>query len=203
MLSYCLPVVPVFMNHSLNSSLTVVFFDSKLKNNKYLTMPRISRSAGSITELVTDEIAYTDGLGVLDSTANLGSQQPVSSVATSGGGLVQRGARSLLFGHFGFPTGLTVQGIELELAVDRLSRVEDSVIQLWYNGGALGANRADRRLDNLKIYGGVSDLWSVPTSFSAWSDSEFAVLVDFTAHRDYPSRNTVYFRSLTLSLYTD
>lgn len=166
-------------------------------------MPRITRSARSITELVTDEIAYTDGVGVLDSPTNLGSQQPVSSVATGRGGLVQRGARSLLFGNFGFPQGLVVQGIELELAVDRLSRVEDSVIQLWYNGTGLSANRADRTLDNLKIYGGVSDLWSVPESFTAWSDSEFAVLVDFTAHRDYPSRDTVYFRSLTLSLYTD
>lgn len=164
-------------------------------------MPKITRSAGSVTEQDLEEIAFTDGDATLDQTFLLASQTPVSGVATSRGPLVQRGSRSLIFTGFNFPTGLTVLGIELELVVDRLARVQDRVIQLWFNQ-PIGLNKRNLLSENRQLYGGGSDLWSLPEGFNSWSAPNFGVIIDLQPHTEYPSNNLVYFRSLSLSLYT-
>lgn len=164
-------------------------------------MPIITRAARSVNELDLTEIAFTDGDPILDSVSNLSSVLPVIGQATSTGRLKLQGSRSLVFTDFGFPEGITVQGIELELRVDRLARVQDRVIQLWLSQ-AIGVNKFNLSSADRQLYGGDQDLWSLPEGFNSWSAANFGVVIDLQPHTQYPSNNLVYVRSLALTLYT-
>jgi hypothetical protein len=153
-----------------------------------------------IQELPSDEIAFTDGDSILDSTVDLTTVTPVRSVATSNGQLAVQHSRSLVFRSFGIPADITVVGIELELTVTRLARIQDKTIQLWYQNRAVGRNLADLTAEDHHVYGGATDLWRATTVVH--SSDDFGVLVDLQPHTQYPSSNTVYLRSVRLRVWS-
>jgi hypothetical protein len=159
-----------------------------------------SYSARTVTQIDSPEILFTDGRGPLDQVSNISTLQPVYAVATSRGPLATRGSQSLLFSNFGITDTATVLGIELELSVSRLARIQDNVIQLWYRGSAQGQNKANLAAEDLQLYGGATDLWG--TKNISVTDPSFAVMIDLQPHTQYPSSNTVYLRSLSIRIYT-
>ncbi len=163
-------------------------------------MPLKTYSPRIIQEITSSEIGFTDGAGALDRPFNVNSVMPISAVANSSGKLISEGSRSLVFRDFGIVNPGTVTGIELELEITRLARVQDKTIQIWYDGELLGKNRADLTAADLHIYGGSSDLWNA--SGIDYTSDQFGFLIDLQPHTQYPSSNTVYLRRLILRLHT-
>ncbi len=153
-----------------------------------------------VESLDSQEIPFSDGDVTLDSVSNITTQRPVLGIAHSSGRLTVEGSQSLVFRKFSIPPGLLVQGLELELTVDRLARIQDRVIQLWYQGSAQGQNRADLSAANFTVYGGAEDLWTA--SGIDFSSDSFGVVIDLQPHTQYPSSNLIYFRSLALRVYS-
>lgn len=152
-----------------------------------------------IQEIASSEISFTDGQTPLDRPFNVNTVIPIRATALSNGQLESAGSRSLVFRNFGIVNPGTVQGIELELEITRLARVQDKTIQLWYQGQAVGRNRADLSAGDLHVYGGNSDLWDAAVDVT---DSSFGFLIDLQPHTLYPSSNLVYLRRVKLRLYT-
>jgi hypothetical protein len=180
------PLICVFIDYTKNC----------LNNNMPLTIygPRI------IEEIVSGEAAFTDGQGSLDRPFNVNTVIPIKSTALSTGQLLSTGSRSLVFRDFGIVNPGTVQGVELDLEITRLARVQDKTIQIWYNGQTVGRNRADLAAGDRHIYGGQNDLWD--TTGIDVTSAGFGFLIDLQPHTEYPSSNTVYLRRLSLRLYT-
>lgn len=154
----------------------------------------------TIQEIASDEIAFTDQQGQLDRPFNVNTVIPIRATALSTGQLSADSSRSLVFRDFGIPAGATVVGIELQLEITRLARVQDRVIQVWSGGQARGRNLADLTAGDLHVYGSPTDLWS--TENLAVADPGFGFLIDLQPHTLYPSSNLVYLRQLKLRLYT-
>lgn len=147
--------------------------------------------------LASDEIAYQGGVDLAG--IDLVSEAAVSGVAQSQGGLIQQGVRSLVFRDFGIDINTVVSAVELELRVDRLSRIQDREIRLW-QGRAVGRNLATALSEDLAVYGGELAQWQVDTV--TVNTADFGVLVDLQPHALYPSRDMVYVRSVRLRVYT-
>jgi hypothetical protein len=151
-------------------------------------------SPKTLEQQSSDEIAYTGGL-LKDFTANFVSDSAVVGVATSLGGLVQLGAQSLVFRNFGIENQGTVIGVEVQLSVDRLSRIQDQIVQLW-TGSAVGRNLADPMAEDRWVYTGDLARWRVDTL--AVDNENFGVLIDLQAHKQYPSKNMIYVRDVKI-----
>lgn len=119
---------------------------------------------------------------------NLSSLEPVVGVAVSQGGLRTVESTALVFSGFGISG--TVTGLDLELSVNRLARIQDKTIQLWVNGAAHSANLADLDAGNRHIYSwrGLDLTWQ----------SDYGVIIDLRPHSQYPSNNLVTVRSVRL-----
>lgn len=146
--------------------------------------------------LQSDEIGW-QGRILADISTNYVSLEPVSSVAKSQGGVTQVGSQSLVFRDFGIVEQGVPESVEIELRVDRLARIQDRTIQLWQSG-AVGRNRARLDSEDTVIYSGDLAWWRVDTLNC--QDTNFGVLVDLQPHSQYPSRDTVYVRSLKIRL---
>jgi hypothetical protein len=119
---------------------------------------------------------------------NLSSLEPVVGVAVSQGGLRTVQSTALVFS--GFAISGTVTGIDLELSINRLARIQDKTIQLWVNGAAYAANLADLAAGNRHIYSWRNlDL--------SWQ-TDYGVLIDLQPHSQYPSSNLVTIRTVRL-----
>ena len=163
-------------------------------------MPFKIYSPKTIQELASDAVGFTDGQGPLDNPLNVNSQGSVVAVATSRGGLRVLGSRTLVYTGFNIGSTGTVTGIELELSVTRLSRIQDKIVQLWYQGAPIGLNRANLAADDVQRYGASDDLWDIDTV--DFSDPSFGVVVNLQPHTQYPSNNLIYLRELKLILHT-
>ena len=163
-------------------------------------MPFKIYSPKTIQELASDAVGFTDGQGPLDNTSNINSQTSVLAVATSYGQLRSIGSRTLVFTNFNVGSTGTVTGIELELTVTRLSRIQDSIVQLWYQGAPIGLNRANLAAADIQRYGSNTDLWDIGTV--DFSDPSFGVVINLQPHTQYPSNNLIYLRELKLILHT-
>jgi hypothetical protein len=113
----------------------------------------------------------------------------------------------------------TVAGIELQLDVQRVARIQDLLIQLTLNGVLIGDNRAstanpvqsnmytgdfttpvDPVGDN-HIYGGAADLWGTTGLTAAnIADPTFGVAVSFKSNTIYPHRDLVYLNQVALRI---
>ena len=153
-------------------------------------------AARIVERLETAQIDWTDYSGLLDQTRDIISVAPLRATSTSTGALTRQEANSLVFRNFGFDNVGDVAAVELRLNVDRLARIQDRTIQLYYNG-AVGRNLADPLSENQQVYGG--DLWGL-TEPLAWTNSEFGVIIDLQPHQSYPSSNPVVIRSVELRL---
>ncbi len=156
-------------------------------------------TARIIERLENSQIDWTDYSGELDQTRDIISVAPLRATSLSTGALTRQEANSLVFRNFGFDPDLSVVGIELRLIVDRVARIQDRTIQLYYEG-ALGHNLADPLSENEQVYGG--DLWGLSEPL-AWDSDQFGVIVDLQPHQGYPSSNPVVIRRVELRLNLD
>lgn len=152
------------------------------------------------------EIKYTDGDDVLDSVQNIYSAKPAVGVAMSYGdiltsdGEVSSEPQTLLFTDFGFDVDSTlVSGIQVQLHVSRLGRIQDRLIQIWNGARNLGHNKANLDAEDIQLYGDETDLWK--TRNLDFTLTDFGVAVDLQPHTQYPSNNTVYLRSIKMRLF--
>jgi hypothetical protein len=146
-------------------------------------------------QIASDEILYQGSL-TSDGSAVFSTLGAVSGVATSQGGLVQEGARSLVFRDFGIAAQGVAQGVELMLTVDRFSRIQDHNIRLWQNSQIIGRNLADPLAENQWVYGGALSLWRVDTL--QVNNEHFGVLIDLSAHKQYPSRDIINIKEVKI-----
>lgn len=155
----------------------------------------------TVERLENNQIDFSDGDAELDPVAALVSVLPVYGVGTSASdtAVTVYGSNSLLFRDFGFTGGPAV-GIEVATNIVRLNRVRDRVVQLW-SGGVIGTNRASNNYDQKQTYGGISDLWGMPSLNTV--DSNFGVVIDLQPHPQYPSSTTVIIRSVAVRFWVD
>ena len=153
-----------------------------------------------ISQLTQDQVAYTDGVGPLDTPRDITSVGSVRGNAAAHGGLITVEANSLVFRDYGFVLGADiVVGIEIQLSVTRLSRIQDRVIQL-YTGSAVGANLADLTAGDVQTYGGDLAKWQVENTVLDYASPLFGCVIDLGPHQRYPSNTTITIHSVAMRL---
>lgn len=153
----------------------------------------------SVSEYETDEIKFSDGDKILDSTKNINTIQSINGVSTSYGDIVTQESNALLFTDFQFSNISNINKIEIKLEMSRLARIQDKQIQLYFNE-PIGSNNFDLDAADLNIYSGDENFWGVSFSNIDVNNTNFGVLLDFQPHIQYPSSNTVYIRKVQLRL---
>lgn len=153
-------------------------------------------AARIVERLESDQVDWTDYAGQLDVARDIITVLPLRATSTSTGALTRQEGNSLVFRNFGFDPGLTVMGIELRLTVDRVARIQDRTVQLYYQGSQ-GRNLANPLSENEQVYGG--DLWGLSEPLP-WDDQGFGVIIDLQPHESYPSSNPVIIRRVELRL---
>lgn len=154
-------------------------------------------SAQTASQLEQDQIAYTN---FSNNARDLISTEPLLGLHLGTRSLLVKESNMLLFNNFGFALAesVVVQGIEVRLHCQRLSRIEDSVVQLHYQQ-LVGSNRAAELAEDLQLYGGAVDLWAVDSAVD-WNSPLFGVAVDLQPHRTIPSGNRAIIYSVEMRL---
>jgi hypothetical protein len=112
-----------------------------------------------------------------------------------------------------------VTGIELQLDVQRVARIEDLVIQLTFNGALIGDNLASTvnpvqsdmytgdfttpldPVGDSHIYGGPTNLWGTNgLTATNIADTTFGIVVSFKSNPVYPHRDLVYLNRVALRI---
>jgi hypothetical protein len=125
----------------------------------------------------------------------------------------------LFITDFNFPANAgTVTGIELELTVQRVARIQDLIVQLTFNGEIIGDNRASinnpvqsdtytadvtvplHPIDDYNIYGSSTDMWGTALSNMDVTDPSFGVVLSFRSNVIYPHRDVVYVDQVALRI---
>jgi hypothetical protein len=115
-------------------------------------------------------------------------------------------------------TGRTIAGIEFQLNVKRLARIEDLIVQLTYDGDLIGDNRASTinpvqsnmytgdfdappvPLADYNIYGSPTDLWGATITNAMLSDPSFGVVVSLKSNQIYPHRDLALVNQVALRI---
>lgn len=114
------------------------------------------------------------------------------------------------------PEGTTITGIEVQLNVQRVARVQDLLIQLTLDGELIGENRASNinpvqsnmytadntilpvPINDYNIYGGNSDMWGTELTAYDVSTDTFGVVISFQSNDIIPHRDLVYVDQLAV-----
>jgi hypothetical protein len=120
--------------------------------------------------------------------------------------------------NFNFQNLGTVTGIELELTVQRVARIQDLVIQLTLNGELIGDNMASiinpvqadmytsdttvplTPINDFNIYGGPTNMWGTTLTAEDIMDPSFGVILSFRSNVIYPHNDTVYLDQVALRI---
>jgi hypothetical protein len=117
---------------------------------------------------------------------------------------------ALTFTNFGFTNvPNNINGIEMQLDVDRRGRISDSEIFLVYNNEIIGSNQTNYDQDaeshlinfNKNIYGGTENMWGATITPEMLQDPSFGVLVRLISHPFYPHRCGATIRQVSLRYY--
>lgn len=103
----------------------------------------------------------------------------------------------------------TISGVELRLNAQRNGRIVDEVIQLTYQGQAIGKNNfvyltdseGHLTLKNQAIYGSATDLWDFELTPEVLQDPTFGVIIKFQSHPYYPHSSGMLVESVLLTVY--
>ena len=168
--------------------------------DKYSTMWTQWNTASTAAQLEQDQIAYTNPSNLLLSARDLTSTKPLLGLHLGVRSLLIQDSNMLLFSGFNFQldSDAVVQGVEVKLHCQRLSRIEDKTVQLYYQQ-LRGSNRAAELAEDLQLYGGAGDLWDVDTAVD-WSSPQFGVAIDLQPHRTIPSGNRAIIYSVDMRL---
>lgn len=83
-----------------------------------------------------------------------------------------------------------VTGIQLQIQMDRGSRIVDDTVQLIYNGSPIGENLATPEIEALKTYGNAWGLtWTDPDAY-AMTTGDFGVVLRFQSNFSTPHTTT-------------
>ena len=83
-----------------------------------------------------------------------------------------------------------VTGIQLQIQMDRGSRIVDDTVQLIYNGSPIGENLATPEIEALKTYGNAWGLtWTDPDVY-AMTGGDFGVVLRFQSNFSTPHTTT-------------
>ncbi len=114
--------------------------------------------------------------------------------------------------------GLSVVGIEALVVVQRLSRVQDLVIQLTLDGELVGDNLASTinpvqsnqytgeyddpliPVGDVHVYGSPTELWGRAWTSSEIANSTFGLAVSFKSNQIVPHRDLVYLDQVALRI---
>lgn len=95
----------------------------------------------------------------------------------------------------------TPTGLELYVNVRRTGRVTDETVQLYLNQ-PLGANLANSKIEDLKIYGGETELWGLEgISQETLNNPEFGIVLRYQSHPTIPHRTGVYMTHVQLRVW--
>ena len=160
----------------------------------------------TVTQVTDDNgIAWSNILGSVDRDPS-GSQSAVTSkeLYTISGLWQERFAsktNQLWFTNFSFnPVGTVLYGIEVEFNSIRGNRVQDYLVQLVLNGVLVGDNVADPSTDNIKTYGGPTNLWNSNISISDVTSATFGVAIAFRSNVTIPHKDTGYLDQLRMRI---
>ena len=103
----------------------------------------------------------------------------------------------------------TISGLELTLNAQRNGRIVDEIIQLTYQGQAIGDNNfvyltdseGHLKLVNQTVYGGPTDLWAAELTPEILQDPTFGVILKFQSHPYYPHSCGMLVESVQLTVY--
>jgi hypothetical protein len=119
--------------------------------------------------------------------------------------------------NFNIPTlSGDILGVELEIFVERAARIQDSVIQLAYNGELIGDNHAilapivtdintgntisPIQTQDYHIYGAADNTWGYSLTPEIVSDPSFGVVVAFGSNPTIPHRDIPYLSQVGLRI---
>jgi hypothetical protein len=160
-------------------------------------------TAQTVAQLEQDQIAYTNPSNLANSARDLVSTAPLLGLHLGVRSLLIQDSNMLLFSNFNFQLApnAVVQGIQVQLHCQRLSRIQDKTIQIHYQQ-LQGRNLASDLAEDLQSYGSAVDLWDVDAAVD-WSSPLFGVAIDLQPHRTIPSGNTAIIYSVDMRLYVE
>ena len=153
---------------------------------------------GTVTQVTDDNgIAWTNILGSVGrDPASLQYAVTSKELHTISGLWQERFAsktNQLWFTNFSFaPVGSTLLGVEVQFNSIRANRVQDYLVQLVLNGALVGDNIADPITDNVKTYGGPTNLWNSTISISDVTSATFGVAIAFRSNVTIPHKDLGY-----------
>ena len=110
----------------------------------------------------------------------------------------------------------TLQGIELQLNIQRQARIEDLIIQLTLDGELIGDNLAStvnpvqsdmytgevtiplNPVGDYNIYGDSANLWGTTLNSTAVANSTFGFVLSFKSNIIYPHKDLAYINQVGL-----
>jgi len=110
---------------------------------------------------------------------------------------------------FNIPLLNEINGIQLTVVGQRNGRIVDEIIQLTYQGQAIGNNNfyyitdseGHLLLTNETTYGGTTDMWGTTLTPEQLTDPTFGVILKFQSHPYYPHRCGMFLDSVSLTVY--
>jgi hypothetical protein len=125
-------------------------------------------------------------------------------------GDLRSSTQALSFTNFNI-TGVpeVISGIVLQVNTQRNGRATDEIIQLTYQGVAIGTNHVDYytdteghlTLDNSATYGSSTDTWGVDLTPAMLQNPSFGVILKFQSHPYYPHSSGMFIDSVSLTVY--
>jgi|688.fasta_scaffold398757_2 hypothetical protein len=97
----------------------------------------------------------------------------------------------------------TILGIEVQLVTQRLSRIQDKLISLCYQGQIIGDNKFNLKAENDQTYGGNNDLWGRSWTVEEIQDPSFGVVIELQPHLNYPHSELGLIDFIAIKIYHD
>lgn len=110
-------------------------------------------------------------------------------------------AATLYFTDFNFNVTGIITGVELELQTQRLSRINDKVIQLIYNNELLGLNQKLEIAENKQIYGSSTSTWGTVLNSTIINSPTFGIVVQLEANKTTPFSELAYIDYVKLRIH--
>ncbi len=103
----------------------------------------------------------------------------------------------------------TITGLQIDISGQRNGRIVDEIIQLTYQGSAIGNNNFVYMTDpdghllitNQSTYGGPTDLWGTTLTPEIIQDPSFGVILKFQSHPYYPHSCGMFLDSVLFTVY--
>jgi hypothetical protein len=165
------------------------------------------------SSLPDQEIGWTQ-YSIGNSEYLLGSRwktnKPLLHISNPATGDLRNSTWTLTCTGFNIPLLNTITGIKLNVKARRNGRIVDDIIQLTYQGSAIGANNFSYITDseghflllNDTYYGGEFDLWESEVTPSMLTDPSFGIILKFQSHPFYPHNCEMYLDSVSLTVYS-